>query len=151
MIDADLELINAFENCAIPLDQWNQRTHVSIAFILLSAQPFDQVLDRLRRGIRRYNDSQGIADSPTSGYNETTTVAMPRVIETVIRAYGEAIPAGSAEEFCDHHPELMSPHFLRLFYSPERRMDPRAKAEFLTPDLTKLPTCQSNSEQDDWS
>jgi hypothetical protein len=33
----------------------------------------------------------------------------------------------------------MTRHALRFFYSPERRMDPRAKGTFVEPDLTPLP------------
>lgn len=139
MTDADLELLDAFEASAIPLDQWNQKTHVSIAFLLLGAHPFEEALIRMRQGIREYNEVHGIADSPTTGYNETTTVAMLRIIHAVMLAYGETFPVRSAEEFCDLHPELMSKHLLRFFYSPGRRMDPAAKTEFLAPDLTELP------------
>ena len=33
----------------------------------------------------------------------------------------------------------MTRHALRLFYSPQRRMDPRAKSHFVEPDLAPLP------------
>ena len=33
----------------------------------------------------------------------------------------------------------MTRHALRLFYSPQQRMHPRAKTEFVEPDLTPLP------------
>jgi hypothetical protein len=33
----------------------------------------------------------------------------------------------------------MTRHALRLFYSPARRADPRAKTEFVEPDLARLP------------
>ena len=33
----------------------------------------------------------------------------------------------------------MTRHALRLFYSPERRTDPRAKSQFVEPDLAPLP------------
>lgn len=140
MTDSDLNLLAAFEDGTFPLDRWNQRTHVSVAFILLQLHDFDEALERLRRGILNYNRSNGIGDSPTSGYNETTTVAMLRIIDTVMRSYRDVLPAGDAGEFCDQHPELMNKHLLRFFYSPGRRMDPRAKAQFLPPDLTGLPS-----------
>jgi hypothetical protein len=37
------------------------------------------------------------------------------------------------------HPQLMTKHALRLFYSPQRRMHPDAKGRFIEPDLTPLP------------
>ncbi len=140
MTEDDQRLIQQFEDGSIPLDEWDQRTHVSIAFLLQSEHGFDEALVRLRKGIRSYNAANGIEESPASGYNETTTVALFRIIDTVRRAYERVFPAESAREFCDLHPELMSKHILRLFYSPARRMDPRAKAEFVGPDLAPLPT-----------
>ena len=140
---SDVNLLEAFENGTFPRDQWNQRAHVAVAYLFLCAHPFDDALDRLRSDIRSYNAANGIADSPTTGYNETTTVALVRIIDAVRRAYAEVFPAASAMEFCDLHPELMSKHILRLFYSPERRMDPRAKTTFLEPDLASLPEYQA--------
>ena len=46
---------------------------------------------------------------------------------------------GPSQEFCDTHPHLMQTSVLRLFYSPARRMDPKAKEGFVEPDLTPLP------------
>ncbi len=37
------------------------------------------------------------------------------------------------------HPQLMTNHIIRLFYSPTRRMDPLAKSTFVPPDLAALP------------
>jgi hypothetical protein len=41
------------------------------------------------------------------------------------------------------HPQLMSKHVLRLFYSPAGRMHPEAKATFIEPDLAPLPESTS--------
>ncbi|MCB1205783.1 MAG: hypothetical protein KDN18_16090 [Verrucomicrobiae bacterium] len=142
MTDSDLNLLTAFEDGTFPLDRWDQRAHVSVAFILLRLHGFEEALDRLRRGILNYNHTNRIKDSPTSGYNETTTVAMLKIVDTVMRAYREYLPAANAGEFCDLHPELMNKHLLRFFYSPGRRMDPRAKTQFLPPDLSDLPSLE---------
>jgi hypothetical protein len=135
----DEHLIESFEAGSIPLNQWNQRTHVSIAFLMLRQGGFEEALDRLREGIKAFNERNGIEDSPTGGYNETTTVAMLRLIQATMRACGGVFPAHCAAEFCDLHPQLMSKHVLRFFYSPERRMDPDAKKRFVEPDLAPLP------------
>ncbi len=54
-------------------------------------------------------------------------------------AYGQTFPTPDAESFCDTHPQLQTRHVLRLFYSPERRMHPLAKTQFVEPDLAPLP------------
>jgi hypothetical protein len=73
------------------------------------------------------------------GYNETTTHAFAHLIAATMQAYGEVFPTIDGEAFCATHPQLMTRHVLRLFYSPARRMDPRAKQEFVEPDLAPLP------------
>ena len=83
-------------------------------------------------------------ESPTSGYNETTTVAFVRLVAATMAAYGDVLPAAAADAFCDAQPQLMTRNVLRLFYSPQRRMDPRAKTEFVEPDLAPLPRIASS-------
>ena len=56
-----------------------------------------------------------------------------------MRAYGGVFPADDSEAFCDAHPQLMTRHALRLFYSPRQRMHPLAKTQFVEPDLAPLP------------
>ena len=48
-------------------------------------------------------------------------------------------PRATAEEFIDSQPQLSQKKILRLFYSAELFLSPRAKREFVPPDLTDLP------------
>ncbi|HVT28810.1 MAG TPA: GNAT family N-acetyltransferase [Lacipirellulaceae bacterium] len=78
-------------------------------------------------------------DSPTQGYNETTTRAFMHLILATMNAYDGSHPTPDGDRFCDTHPQLMSRHVLRLFYSPQQRMNRQAKTEFVHPDLAPLP------------
>jgi hypothetical protein len=93
----------------------------------------------MRQGVQRYNAANNVPESEMSGYNETTTHAFLHLIAAVKSAYAKTHAVSSSEEFCDMHPQLMNKHVLRLFYSPQRRMNARAKREFVVPDLTPLP------------
>ena len=135
----DDELLNAWADCTLPLAQWTHRAHVRVAFTLLRRHPFGEALARMREGIQAYNRHHDVPESPTSGYNETTTHAFLHLVAATMSAYSAALPTPDADSFCDAHPQLQTRHALRLFYSPQRRMDPRAKAEFLEPDLAALP------------
>jgi hypothetical protein len=64
---------------------------------------------------------------------------MLHLIAATRQAYRHTHPVKTADEFCDMHPQLMTKHALRLFYSPTRRMHPEAKAKFIEPDLAPLP------------
>jgi len=135
----DIELQRKFEDLSLPFDQWTHRAHVRIAFCYLCQHPFDNALDRIRKGIKAYNAVNKVPESPTSGYNETTTVAFLRLVDATMRAYGSAMPTPDSEAFCETHPQLLQKQVLRLFYSPQRRMHPEAKARFIEPDLTTFP------------
>ena len=142
-------LIHAFESLSLDPSEWTHRTHVSIAFLYLREHGFDGALERIRQGIKAYNAHHAVEESATSGYNETTTTALLTLIDTVMRAYGEILPASNADEFCECHPELMSKHILRCFYTPERRMHPEAKVRFIEPDLAPLPSYPTNRKSTD--
>ena len=88
--------------------------------------------------------ANNVPEGPTSGYNQTTTEAFIRLIDAVMRAYGEVMPTADSEAFCEMHPQLLNRHVLRLFYSPQRRMHPDAKTRFVEPDLTSLPRCRAD-------
>lgn len=135
----DDELLTAFENLALPLEQWTHRAHVRLAYLYLQNAAFDDALEKLRRGIKAFNARHDIPNTPISGYNETTTHAFLHLIQSTMRAYGQVFPASDSQSFCDIHPQLMCKHVLRFFYSSARRMDPLAKTQFMEPDLTPLP------------
>lgn len=136
----DGQFLKSFEDLTLPFDQWTHRAHVKVAFLYLKAHPFPQALAKMRKGIKAYNAANKVVESATSGYNETTTHAFLHLIAATMAAYGQAMPTPTADAFCDTHPQLMTRNSLRFFYSPARRMDPRAKTEFVEPDLAPLPS-----------
>ncbi len=135
----DDEFLQQFEMCTFPLDQWHHRAHVKVAYLYAARFGLDVAAKKLRDGIRAYNAANQIQDTPTGGYHETMTQAWLRIIHTTIQEYG---PLPTADEFFDFHPQLSQKKNLRLFYSVEVFMSPRAKREFVEPDLTHLPTKQ---------
>ena len=137
--DHDAEFLREFEARTLPFDKWTHRAHVRVAFLYLRAHDFDDALNRMRAGVKAYNATNQVPESETSGYNETTTVAFLHLIAATMRAYGGVFPTETSDAFCDAHPQLMTRHALRLFYSPQRRMHPPAKTQFVEPDLAPLP------------
>jgi hypothetical protein len=135
----DEEFLRAFEEVTLPFDQWTHRAHVKMSYLYLTAHPFNEAVEKIRSGIKAYNAHNKVPEGPTSGYNETTTIAFSHLVAATIRAYGEVFPVASADAFCNAHPQLMNKHVLRFFYSPQRRMHPLAKTQFIEPDLAPLP------------
>ena len=139
----DAEFIGQFEACTLPFELWTHRAHVKVAYLYITQYGLEGAVPRLRRNIRAYNAKNNVPESQTSGYNETTTRAFATIIAAVMGAYGQALLTRNADEFCETHPQLLSRHILRLFYSPQRRMHPQAKERFVEPDLAPLPQVAS--------
>jgi hypothetical protein len=110
-----------------------------VAYLYLQQTSYDDALAKIRRGIKAYNAANNVVESDTTGYNETTTCAMTQLVAATIAAYEPLMPSPNADAFCDTHPQLLTKHILRLFYSPQRRVQLNAKIEFVPPDLAPLP------------
>lgn len=137
----DAAFLAAFEAGSIPHDRWRHRDHLRMAFLYLSAFPFDAAVARMRSGIQALNARHGTEETTTSGYHETMTVAWARVIAATIHAHG---PRGDSRAFLDAHPHLQAKTLIRLYYSRARITTDRAKAEFVDPDLGPLPALPSS-------
>ncbi len=136
---SDAELLQQFEDCTLPFAEWTHRAHVKVAFLYLRELSFEAALEKMRSGIKAYNQAHRVPEGLMRGYHETTTRAMLQLIHATMAAYGKTFPTPDADTFCDTHPHLLNKHVLRLFYSPERRMHPDAKTQFVEPDLAPLP------------
>jgi hypothetical protein len=140
----DKEFLEQVLSCTLPLKEWTHRAHVKFAFLCLKTASFDDALIKLRNGIQAYNSAHRVEESPTSGYNETTTRAFLHLVASTMYFYGTTFPTPDSDSFCDAHPQLMNRYILRLFYSPEQRMHRDAKASFVEPDLAPLPLLYRN-------
>jgi hypothetical protein len=128
--------LQQFEMCVLPQTQFHHREHLKVAYIYLRRHGLADALKKIRAGINAINTAHRVPDAPDRGYHETITQAWVRLVDMTLREYG---PAETADNFLDQHPQLLEKKALRLFYSKELMMSPRAKAEFVEPDLTQLP------------
>jgi hypothetical protein len=133
----DETFLRQFEDCTWPFDQWHHRQHVKVAYLYLQRHPLDQAIDWMRQRIQAYNSAHRVPETPDRGYHETLTQAWMRLVHFTLCEYGAA---ASADEFFEQHPQLWQMKVLRLFYSKPRLMSAQAKQEFVTPDITMLPT-----------
>lgn len=132
----DEEFLKQFESSTWPLEEWHHKQHIKVAYLYLCRYPFDAAMDRIREKIKAYNKAQKIPDAPDRGYHETMTQAWMRLVYLTLCEYG---PAETADAFYERSPQLSQLKTLRLFYSREVFMSPRAKVEFVEPDLGPLP------------
>jgi hypothetical protein len=81
---------------------------VKVAFLYLRLHPFEEALAKVRAGIQRLSAANGVEETPTSGYNETTTHVFLQLVAATTYAYGPVFATPDADRFCDAHPHLMA-------------------------------------------
>src|SRR5437660_11269662 len=96
----DEQFLRAFENRNLPFKQWTHRAHIKVAFLYLRKFRFHRALQKISTGIRAYNAANNVPESPTSGYNQTTTHAFLHLVAATIAAYEPAFPSKNADAFC---------------------------------------------------
>ena len=127
----------AFEQAALPKEQWTHRAHLLVALWLASRLTPEEALDAMRAGILRLNGVHGVVTTPSRGYHETITRAYMRL---VVRFVGEQPPSSSwaerAAALLARHGERE--HLLR-YYSRDRLFSSDARFGWVEPDLLPLP------------
>ena len=74
-------LLKAFENGTWPKVDWTHAAHITVATCYLFDCPLDVATDRIRSGIRHYNECVGTANTDHSGYHETLTVFWMAIVK----------------------------------------------------------------------
>ena len=148
---SDEEFLRQFETCTLPYVHWTHRAHLRVVYCYVTRYGLADSIPKVTAGIRAYNRSQNIVDTPTSGYHETMTVAWLHIVAAMLDVYGPSgaitpdssplLDAGAppSQEFLAAQTQLTEKKLLRLFYSRDRFLSPEAKYHFVAPDLAPLP------------
>ena len=133
------ELADRFGRGAIPASEWTHAAHLRVGAWHVHHLGQEVALVRLRAGIRHLNEDHGTVNSETRGYHETITAAYVRFIAQFLASCPREMSFETRVE------ELLAstvaqPEFLLCFYSREVLMSPRARREWVEPDLAPIPT-----------
>jgi len=135
--EEDAALLGQFLSRTLPKPEWTHRCHVRVAWCLLrDSGSLDAAIPRVREGILRLNETHCVPSTPDSGYHETITIAMTRIIDSLMRRHGDM---GASAAFYDANPHLHSHLVLRLYYTKDRLMSREARAAWVEPDIAPLP------------
>jgi hypothetical protein len=131
------DLAERFRTCTLPHGEWTHTAHLRVGTWHVHHFGADAALAMLRTRIRRLNDFHGTPNSETRGYHETITVAYVRLIEEFLgtdRADG-GLEARVALLLAS---PIARPNVLTTFWTPALLFSPRARAEWVAPDLAPL-------------
>ena len=123
------------ESCEFPVDNFDHRAHLRLAYCYLVDHPAKDAVAIMRGTLISLLKHAGI--DPAQKYHETLTEAW---ILAVSHFMNNSDAAGSADAFIDHHPALLDSKIMLSHYSAERLYSDQARQAFLPPDLEPIPT-----------
>ena len=145
MTDAEIDDLAArFTAATIRRADWTHQAHLVVGAWHVHRFGADGALARLRAGIHRLNEANGVANTATEGYHETITAAYVRLLARALADLGDLGNWGSHAPLADRVGALLAGPVgdkaaLSRHYSREVLMSPRARAEWVPPDRAPLP------------
>jgi hypothetical protein len=125
------KLVESFEGCSFHPAEFRHHQHLAVALWYVRQLPPEEAENRMTTGIRRLAEAYG-----KSGYHETITLFWLHVVsDFAAKAEAGAPLAAIANQLiacCDNKNLILD------YYSSELLESPRAKAEWVEPDLKKL-------------
>jgi len=130
------EFVREFESCTLPREQWTHRAHLTVGLWYLSRHPEDEAIDRIRAGIRRFNEAKGVEQTRDGGYHETITRFY---IWVIARFLGESDRSRPLIELADELFARCGDRNLPLrYWSKDLLMSWEARIRWVDPDLREL-------------
>ncbi|MEX2283035.1 MAG: hypothetical protein WEE89_11180 [Gemmatimonadota bacterium] len=135
--DAEImALVDSFERCVVPREEWNHRAHLVYALVMLLRHGPVQGAREIREGILRYNRVQGIEQTLSSGYHETLTAFHIEIVQRFVEKRDVSRYLHElAEELWTRFGDPELPY---RYYSREVLSSWEARTSWMEPDLMRL-------------
>ncbi len=125
-------LVESFDNQTLPHDDWHHLEHIAVAAYYLHHFELNAATEKIKAGIKKLNDAHGAIQTENSGYHETITVFLMKILAKKYQEVGEC----SLWEKFQIGRELLSNlnSFLIEYYSPELINSWEARLNWVSPD-----------------
>ena len=138
MTDTELDdLVRRFNACAVPRTEWTHQAHLAVGLWHVSQYKRKDALQRLRAGITRLNESNGVVNSATGGYHETVTRAYVALLSDFAARHADKTAAERVRALLED--PLSDKKALLRFYSRPLLESSEARLDWVEPDLALLP------------
>ena len=135
--DADIERIGlGVLTRTLPKPEWTHAAHFAAAFWLLRRPDRDAMRD-MPGLIRAYNEATGVANTPTSGYHETITLASLRAARAWLSARPDKPLHICLEEMLAS--DYGRSDWLLAYWSKPLLFSVEARRRWVEPNLRPLP------------
>ena len=121
----------------LPKVEWTHAAHFAAALWLLAERPVADVTREMPTIIRAYNTATGVANTETSGYHETITLASLRATRDHLDRH-PGLPKFEAANVLLTS-ELGHPDWLLSYWSRPRLFAASARLRWCEPDIRGLP------------
>jgi hypothetical protein len=137
--DEQLEtLVKDFEAGRLVKGEWHHAEHLAICFWYLYRTDLLAAIFRLKLGILKYNERDGVPQTIERGYHETITLFFVKLVKKYVdgidRSHGSLIE--KLNPFLEIHKSFVST--LWQYYSRPRLNSLEARIQWLEPDLRPL-------------
>ena len=130
------KVLEGFESYNLPRAQWTHAAHLTVAFWYLVCYPLEEATAKIRDGIQRYNQAQGIRQTNDGGYHETLTLFWVRLVRQHLTT---ATLEGHLVSLLNELIRRCGRHLPFEYYSHDRLFSWEARTSWVEPDLKKLP------------
>lgn len=124
-MDEDV-FVAAFETAALPAAAFRHRDHLRLGYIYVRRHGFEEALQRIADGLRRFTAAHGKPDR----YHHTITVAFMALIAERLHDSGDP---GSFARFAAANPDLLDVSVLYRYYPRDLLFSERARRGFILP------------------
>ena len=137
LTEAELDdLVRRFDLLTLTKPEWTHAAHLAVGLWHVSRYGPDDALTRLRRGIRRLNESHGTLNTETGGYHETVTRAYAQLLAAFAERHAAEPVAGRLARL--YAGPLAGRQVLLRFYSRARLESTEARLDWVEPDVAPL-------------
>lgn len=129
--------VTGFRDLTLPKNEWTHEAHLRVGLWHLTRYSPAEALDRLRDGIRAYNQATGVANTYDSGYHETTTRFYVLIIADFLEMRDRTRDLDElANELIAVRGDKRLPF---RHYSEDLLMSSSARRRWIEPDLRPVP------------
>jgi hypothetical protein len=137
--DSEIERIGrGLLDRSLPKLEWTHAAHFTAVLWLLRHRGAPAVTAGMPDWIRAYNEVTGVANTDTSGYHETITMASIRAARAVLATHGEMVPLHEVVDVLLAS-ELGRSDWLLRYWSRPRLFSTEARRRWIDPDNEQLP------------
>ena len=127
MAMAGAALVEAFERCTLPAQDFHHAQHVEVAWWYLRAEPAPRALARFAEALKRF----AAANDAAQRYHETITWAFVFLINERMERLGRE---ATWEQFIASNLDVLEKRCLLRYYREETLASELARRVFLLPD-----------------